>query len=225
MKRIVCLACSHKLGGLCIAGREVLGQGFGGWVRPISARDGSEVSFLEYRYEDFTSPQLLDLIDVPVLGPSRHGHQTENFLIDASRRWVKRGRAAFRRLADLQEMPESLWVSAETPAAGQHHVSREAAAGFDRSLYLVQAGEVEIEVVRGFYGEKSFRAAFTYGGALYRWSVTDCTVRAKYDEQPLGSYALKDVGEIFLCLSLTEPFAVDRRCHKLVAAVIAERSL
>ena len=39
VKRIVCLANSFKPGGSCIAGREVIGNGFGGWGFIVNYRD------------------------------------------------------------------------------------------------------------------------------------------------------------------------------------------
>jgi len=37
-KRIVCLANSRKMRGRCIAGRELLPDNVGPWVRPVSDR-------------------------------------------------------------------------------------------------------------------------------------------------------------------------------------------
>jgi len=88
LKRIVCLANSYKTGGLCIVGREIVQNGFGNWVRPVSNRPTAEVSFLEYRYADNTSPRLLDIIDIPLLNPQPRQHQTENHVVDRTQRWV-----------------------------------------------------------------------------------------------------------------------------------------
>ncbi len=243
-KRIVCLAASLKNGGLCIAGREVGEGGFGRWVRPISSRDGSELTFLEYRYEDYSSPQLLDVIDVPLLGPSAHGHQTENHLIDQTRRWVKRGRAAFRRLKDLAEEPAALWLNAGSTASGHYNCLAPAeAAEFDWSLCLIRPEKAEVEVWvrtppymrlnaerksgslrddKQKSGEKACKVAFEYKGVAYKMSVTDPAIREEFEPRGIGQYSLRDWGEIFLCVSLSETFKNDGRCHKLVAAVIRQ---
>src|SRR5690242_4940306 len=76
VKRMVCLANSYKTGGRCIAGKEVLANGYGGWLRPISARASAEVWPAESRYENYATPQLLDIIDVPLLNAAAHNHQT-----------------------------------------------------------------------------------------------------------------------------------------------------
>ena len=221
IKRIVCLAASLKHGGLCIAGREVAPGRFGGWVRPISARPGSELSYLEYRYEDSSSPRVLDVIDVPLLGPSRHGHQTENVLIDGSRRWVRRGRAGFRRLLELKEEPEALWANSGSAGTGRFNFLTPAeAAGFDWSLCLIQVSKAEIEVGRGVRGSRAFKMSFEYRDVVYKLSLTDPAIRDEFEPRGFGKYPFQDRGDIFLCVSLSEKFKTDGRCHKLIAAVM-----
>jgi hypothetical protein len=71
VKRIVCLANSYKApGGRCIAGKEL---DSGAWIRPISSRATCELQFPEYRYENWTGPKLLDIVDVPLLRPEAAG--------------------------------------------------------------------------------------------------------------------------------------------------------
>lgn len=92
IKRLVCLANSRKLQGRCIAGREWLEEGPGAWIRPVSHREHQEVSERERMYEDGSDPQLLDIIDVPLIEPRAGRPQTENWLLDPKWYWRKVGR-------------------------------------------------------------------------------------------------------------------------------------
>lgn len=92
VKRIVCLANSRKLHGRCVAGREWTGGRAGRWIRPVSNREHQEVSEYERQYEDGSDPQLLDVIDVPVLEPRPASFQSEDWLLDPEYYWEKVGR-------------------------------------------------------------------------------------------------------------------------------------
>ena len=118
VKRIVCLANSYKPpNGRCFAGREVVGAGFGGWIRPVSPRPTAEVSFSEYRYENNSSPKLLDIIDIPWLNPDPRHHQTENHVIDAGR-WVRVGELPFNAIGQLVDCPAALWINSDHTKGG-----------------------------------------------------------------------------------------------------------
>ena len=112
-KRIVCLANSFKPpAGRCFAGREVLENGFGNWIRPVSARPTGEVLLHEYRYENQTTPKLLDVIEIPLLNPDPRHHQTENHVIDEGR-WAKVDTLSFGSLEKLQDKPATLWINSD----------------------------------------------------------------------------------------------------------------
>ena len=224
-KRMVCLASSLKRGGLCIAGRELAGTGPGTWTRPVSARPGAELTYLKYRYESGFGPKPLDIVDVPVLKADRRGHQVENVLIDGSRRWTARGRLPFMRVAGLAEEPASLWTNSESTSRGCFNcVSVAEAARFDWSLCLIQVRDLWIESRRPGRGEKVLRACFRYHGIAYKLSVTDPVVRERFDLEPPGVYQIGN-REKYLCVSLSEVFEGDGRCHKVVAAIIVEGDL
>jgi len=222
VKRMVCLANSYKPpNGRCIAGREVLANRYGAWIRPVSARETAEVSFSEYRYENNTSPKLLDIIDIPLLKPEPRHHQTENHVIDAGR-WVKHGELTWSGLEQLRDRPASLWINSDSTSAGIYdRISQTEGASVMNSLVLIKPEQFSVEVGRNYWtGRKSFRGAFTYNGTQHNLSVTDPVVRDIFGPKEESSYPLSDV---YVCISLTEPYEHDDKCHKLVAAIISQQ--
>src|SRR5258708_6369762 len=156
VKRIVCLANSYKPpNGRCLAGREIVAGGYGGWIRPVSARPTAEVSFPEYRYEDNTTPKLLDIIDIPLLNPDPRHHQTENHVIDAGR-WVKVGGLAWNALEQLRDRPATLWINNDhTKGDGCYDcISHAEAFALRDSLVLIRPDNFNIEIGRHYWTGK-----------------------------------------------------------------------
>jgi hypothetical protein len=228
VKRIVCLANSFKIGGSCVAGREVLGNGkYGGWIRPVSARATAEVSFSEYKYQNNTGPKLLDIIDVPFLNAASRNHQTENQVIDAKSWWVKKGELPWDDLEQLREQPASLWINSDHTSTGAFNcISQAEAATLHDSLVLIKKKTFTIEVGSKTWNERTtkiYRGKFKYKGVDYKLSLTDPVAIAAFEAKEEGDYELNGV---YLCISLTEPWAKDNnRCHKLVAAVMSNPPL
>jgi hypothetical protein len=67
-KTIICLANSRKLTGRCVAGKEIIDNKIGAWIRPVSARPTGELSEEERRFPRGQDPKLLDVIKVPMIG-------------------------------------------------------------------------------------------------------------------------------------------------------------
>ncbi len=224
-KAIVCLANSYKApNGRCIAGREVLKHGYGDWIRPVSDRDTGEVSFDEYRYRNNETPALLDIIEIPLLRPQSKQHQTENHVLDADAQWVRRGRVAWEDLEQLRDKPPSLWTNNECSSSGAHDRTSEAdAAAARHSLVLIQPQNFSVRIGKNQWtGKRNYRGLFKYNGTSYNLSVTDPAVRSAFGLKDEGSYPLDPV---YLCISLTAPYEHDRKCYKLVAAVISRERL
>jgi hypothetical protein len=224
-KTIVCLANSYKPpNGRCIAGREVLTNGYGGWIRPVSDRETAEVSFAEYRYQNNQGPQILDLVEIPLLRAQPFHHQTENHVIDAQGGWEKRGQLTWNQLEAIRDRPASLWINSDSTSAGIYdRISQTEAATVHDSLVLIRPENFSVEVGRNYWtGKKSFRGTFSYNGTRHNLSVTDPVARDVFGPKEEGHYPLNDV---YLCISLTEPYEHDDKCHKLVAAIISQQAL
>lgn len=223
---MVCLANSRKPGGRCVAGREVLKDAYGGWIRPVSKRASAEVSLDERRYEDGTDPQILDVVRVPMIDPVPKGHQTENHMLDDEYYWTKKSSIKWADLSSLVETPETLWTNGVSTYHGINDcVAAASAAGLTSSLALIQPSTVSIvvQVEGGMFGpaKKRVRAEFKYNGALYRFMVTDPHVEQIFLARE-GAFKMEGA---YLCVSLTEPFSGDGRCHKLVATMITKKPL
>jgi hypothetical protein len=220
-KQFVCLANSVKTGGRCIAGKVVTGKTFGPWLRPISNRPTAEVMTTEYMYGDNTSPQLLDILEVQLGEPKPHAHQTENYLIEAVR-WKKAGTASYASLAAMLDNKPTLWGSGASTYGGINDcISPEEAATFDHSLLLIKPANMVIRVgTEGYmYRKRVVRAVFTYGTTQYALKVTDPLADAAFLKMTDDEYPI----DAFLCVSLTEPYEKDKRCHKLAAAIISNQ--
>lgn len=219
VKTIVCLANSYKPpNGRCVAGKEVGRNGFGGWIRPVSARPTAEVSYAECKYPDNSTPALLDIIDIPMSHADPRHHQTENHVI-ATGQWVRKGELPWQDVPKCLDQPSSLWINGGSTKAGLNDcISVAEAATVQDSLVLIEPTEFVVEVGKNPW-KTLYRGRFKYNGTLYNLSITDPLIRAEFSNKPPGDYPLPD---IYLCVSLTEPYEHDDRCHKLVAGIIRD---
>jgi hypothetical protein len=224
-KRIVCFANSLKNGGRCVAGREIAAAGYGVWIRPVSARPSTELSLVECRYGDESWPKLLDILDVHLKKPAPQHHQTENHIIDRARYWVKIGELPWSELENLTEQPESLWANSEHTFHGVNDVvDQNTACQLSSSLVLIRPESLVIRIGKEGAAEfpRKTRAIFQFRGVAYSLKVTDPVAEQAFQIRGDGDYPLHDV---YLCVSLTEPFERDGRCYKIVAGVIARAAL
>ncbi len=222
-KRIACLANSRKHSGRCIAGKEILADGHGPWVRPISARPSAEVSEEERRYENGQDPRTLDIIDVPIIAATPILFQTENHVIDTGCYWTKVGELPWTTLADLVDEFPTLWVNGDSTYQGLNdRVKLEEASKLVSSLALIKPQKLTIVVqTEGeTFGNprRRVRAHFRHNNCQYILVVTDPMSERTFLARSNGSYSLTDA---YLCVSLGEPHS-DGYCYKLVAAIIGK---
>ena len=221
VRRIICLANSRKLAGRCIAGREWHpGTGAGGWVRPVSARQGQEVSEYERQYEDGSDPRLLDIIDIPMERPQPEGYQSENWLLDPEFYWEKVGSYSPFQLPDLVDRMEPLWVDGHSTYNGRNDkIPIDAGGEIRTSLRLIKVDDFTLEVFapgEAFGNAKRrVQGRFVHSGRNYSLWVTDPTYESRYLSKLDGTYK---IGECHLTISLGEPYR--DAIYKLIAAVI-----
>ncbi len=220
-KTILCLANSRKNSGRCIAGKEKLGDGYGEWVRPVSARPSEEISEEERRYEDGRSPKVMEIISVPMAEPKPHLHQIENHLINDEYYWERIGIVNWTDLdGALDDVVGPLWFNGSSSSNGSNdEVPEGELPGIASSLCLVRPGDLRIGVARegGVFGpaKRKVRASFSLNQLLYRLVVTDPEIEKAYLAGNDGTYPVEDA---ILCISLGEVF--NGKAYKLVAAVI-----
>jgi hypothetical protein len=218
-RTIVCLANSWKDSGRCVAGKEIGEQGFGGWIRPVSARPARELSDDERRVEGRPWLRLLDVVEIPVLDPAPAGHQIENIVIDASRRWVWRTAKQWEDLHELLDDPPSLWIDGHSTRGGVNdRVKARDAEALQSSLALIAPRDLRLEMTNES-GRQRVRAHFHYRDREYRLSVTDPGVQKTMTIRAMRELTMVDT---YLCVSLSEPY-VDHWCYKLAAAVLSKR--
>lgn len=220
VKRIVCLANSRKLSGRCIAGREWTDGKPGAWIRPVSLRPKEELLQFETQCTDGKQPELLDIVEVPLLSHTPRNHQVENWSIDSSRKWKWVDVFRKKQLDQLITSCTKLWPTGYQTSVGLHdRVPLKFMCAVTDSLRLISVEELKIRVCKpGIYHdnpETRVQARFKFGAFDYAIWTTDCDIEDKYLAYPLGEYNL---GPCYLTVSLAEPWG--GFCYKLVAGVI-----
>ena len=220
-KRIVCLANSRKMSGRCIAGKEFLENGrIGEWIRPVSARDNEEVSEDERQYEDGSDPQVLDVIDVPVLNAQPKNYQQENWLLDPVYYWKKVRRVAWNEVEQLTDSVAPLWTNGINTLKGKNdQIPLSIANTLDSSLRLKKVDTLELSVSApgADFGDyrRRLQGRFRHDNVNYWLVVTDPIYSRKYLQSPNDIYR---IGDSFLTISIGEPF--HGHAYKLIAAII-----
>ncbi len=138
-KNIVCLANSRKPGGRCVAGKEVVKGGYGKWIRPVSVRPTAEISLYERQYEDGGDPEILDIIDIPMMAAVPRVYQTENHMIDAENYWTKVGTLPWGEIDGLADTPPILWGNGDSTYHGSNdRITPTVASTYHNSLWLIR---------------------------------------------------------------------------------------
>jgi hypothetical protein len=219
-KTLLCFANSWKHGGSCIAGREITDGVWGPWVRPISDREGHEISWSEKHCTNNSPVTMLDIVDIGFRAPQPSTYQQENHVIDGSQ-WVHRGTTSWREVQGASEDPKGpLWQNGSSSSSGVNDsVTEQATAKFGRSLYLIrpEALEIVVQMEGGhtYPAKQKIRARFKLCGHSYFLSVTDSMAPQRFPN--LGTTAITDA---LLCISLSEVLAETGHAYKLVAGLI-----
>jgi hypothetical protein len=220
---IVCLANSRKPGGRCVAGKALNNKALAGWIRPVSAKPGGEISVSDRQYQNGTEPALLDIIDICMLQQGVHPYQPENHIIDDKYYWVKEGEISYAQaLAAVDPVQSDLWGTGygSSYSGNNDRIPADAAPSFGYSLRLIAVANLRIQVSAegANFGnmKRKVRGYFTYSRNSYALSVTDPVIETNYLKQADGWH---DVGAALLCVSLGEPHT-DNNAYKLIAGVI-----
>jgi hypothetical protein len=186
----------------------------------VSNRQNQEVSEYERQYSDGSDPQVLDVIDIPLLEPRPRAFQQENWLLDPNTYWSKVDTLDFAHLRPFAQASGSLWLNGTSTFHGLNDkIDTSAAEQLNSSLKLIHVAELELRTFAPGAnfgdGKRRVQAVFAHDGVNYRLRVTDPIYERRYLAQPDGRYRL---GDCYLTVSLGEPF--NNACYKLVAAIL-----
>lgn len=211
-KTLVVLANSCKNNGRCLAGKRLANDGFGAWIRPVSAHPTGALTLEHQAFTDGSTPALLDVVTVPVRRPDPRGFQSENHLIHSQYYWSRVGRLDAARLPELVDPVEALWINGYSTVDGRNdRVPEDRLAELDHSLLLIGPVTVWLHVAW-----EKLRARFVHQTVTYDLVVTDPDLKAAYAGRPDGVVAQRP--DSFVCVSLAPPW--NGYAYKLAAAIL-----
>ncbi len=174
----------------------------------------------QYRLNDGSVPQLLDIIEIGVEAPRPASHQPENWIIDGTP-W----RLCRRPGTELEI--SVIWdhVIEDPLLFGNSWDSVPENQDVEYSLALVRVEDLRWRITTSYRGKRQTRALFTFGNVQYDLVVTDCIIEQNLSSLDYGIHPIHSAPgfmpnqEVLLTISLGEP--LEGYCYKLVAGVIA----
>jgi ATP-dependent DNA helicase RecQ len=218
-RMIVCLASSRKFSGRCIAGKALLPDGLGGWIRLVSGSETGELSMKEITMRDGNLPEPLDIFAVHTGEGASHSYQSENVLA-GDLLWIRRGKITPTLLGRLCDDPEHLWINGFSSLSGSNDRIPLSLAqqGLPSSLLFIPVERLCMILATNARGLKRILAEFTYHAVEYRLAVTDPAIEEKYMGMDIGRYPVENAKN-YVTVSIGEPF--NDFCYKLAAAIIS----
>ncbi len=224
-KQILCLANSRKYGGRCVVGKEVLADRTLVWVRPVGSSPTGEVMPDEMCFEDESLPQLLDVIEVPLLEPNPLPYQPENWLA-APEPWTRLRVADKANIERWLDAPAPLWENGHDTAQGTNdRFPYVAGESLEDSARFVSVPSLDITVSDRKDDEgaikRQLRGSFAHAGDVYGLRITDVDFEERYSEVRPGKFRL---GKAYLTVTIGEPYEPPSGGglyhYKLIAAII-----
>lgn len=183
----------------------------------MSARPTEEVSQLERQYGNGGEPQLLDVIDIPVIRHRSKDHQKENWLLNPRMRWSQVGQFDRNNLPRLVDADSPLWPNSLNGLTDR--VPQYVTPYLQDSLRFINVDSLRVGVSSPFRPSANavpnLRGHFQYSGQVYSLRITDPDFEARAAGLAYGDYMF---GEMYLTISLGEPF--HGYAFKLIAGLI-----
>jgi hypothetical protein len=217
---LLVLASSRKHGGRCVAGWDVTNDR---WLRPVSSRADGTLE-LTHCAIDGDWPQLFDVVRVEVDQHRPTPYQSENWMI-TDQPWQRLRQVDPRSVrGELRGLVDhGHWMLQD----GDRRVDAAAlrASPAPTSLALVEPSDLTW-YIEPFMGSRQYKTNFRVaGGDWCQFSVTDPPIHERLVPLPDGSHLRNAVGiddgsDLFLLVSLSEPYDQTGNCYKLIAGVL-----
>lgn len=219
---IICLANSIKNSGFCVAGIELDHHSTPiRWIRLIGNNNPRGLTHSDYRYRNGHTPQVFDVIHIPVVAYQPSSYHVENWLIDTTRYWQKRGEwgldTTIKNLSShIYHGP--LWINGYRSSTGANNrIPEELFGSLGSSLQLIIADDVKLYAIRSAYKTDSkLYAHFEFADNRYVLSVTDPQILEKYSHIS-GKFNPLWLGRCLMTISLGEPY--EGYTYKLAAHI------
>ena len=204
--KVIVLTKSSKHGGLCVAGIDAEN---GQWIRLVSNNSSTHGALMyeDIIYEDGSEMQILDIVDVEIIGKENNPIQPENYIINSNFYFKLRGRSELRDVLTLhpcEKLPAIL---------GNYncYVPETDIGKVGYSLTMIQVKNLFIHQVHNPSGAPKTKASFFYNGYNYsRMPVTD----SKFYSVSDGKY----YSEAILIMSIGTPY--NSNYYKFIAAIL-----